>query len=208
MTRREMDIEAMLIWAYRDQRVDLLFGRCVGLFNVERRAAGLPVQSISGDGCAVIERDALLGCRIDGGGPSALCIHPDAEAVHEEVRALKSRIERAAVIESAKTGERPDWMPGARAYMEPVLVAAGKRAGEPVRIYDKDRNWIGCRVTVGLAEEVIDARRAFYEAWRGALVKLAGRLAGRLLKHQVVGPRAPARPWGYFRARGLTTKVS
>ena len=197
MTRREMDIEAMLIWAYRDQRADLLFGRGVWLFDVERRAAGLPVQSISGDGSAVIERGALLGCRIDGGGPAAMQrIHTDAEAVHEEVLALGSRIERAAVVESAKTGERPDWMPGARAYMEPVLVASGKRAGEPVRLYDKNRGWIGCRVTVGLSQELIDTRRAFYESWHGALVKLAGRLDGRLLKHQVAGPRAPARPWG------------
>ena len=186
----------MLIWAYRDQRADLLFGRGVGLSDLERRAAGLPVQSISGDGCAVIERDALIGCRIDGGGQAALRIHADAEAVHEEVLALESRIERAAVIESAKTGERPDWMPGARAYMAPVLVAAGKLAGEPARLYDKNRNWIGCRVTVGLSREAIDTRRALYKAWHCALVKLAGRLDGRrLLKHQMVGPRAPARPW-------------
>lgn len=191
-----VNIERFLIWAYQDQRVDKLFGQGVGMFPAERLADGYAVFSVSGDGCALIERRKMLGCVIDGGAglASGKC-HPDAEAAHEAVMALPSRIARAVVIECAKTGQHPDWMPGAKPYMEPVLVPHGRRKGQPVRIYDDNRNWIACQITIGLAQETIDTARAYYDTWWGALSDLVKLLDGRLVGHALIAPKSPYQPW-------------
>ena len=197
MALDRISIEHLLIWAYQDQRVDKLFGQGVGMFPAERLADGHHIFGVSGDGCALIERRKMLGCVIDGGAglASGGTCHPDAEAAHEAVMTLPSRIARAVVIECAKTGQHPDWMPGARPYMEPVLAPNGRRKGQPVRILDKNNHWIGCQITIGLAQETIDTARAYYDTWRQALVELMAALNDRLVSHSLIGLKSPYRPW-------------
>src|SRR5260221_12579907 len=87
--RREIDIEAFLVWVFRDQKAHVIEGRGVGLFAAEAAAGGIRRQATSADGCANVERLALLGCSIDGGGMSnGLDLHPDAERAYAVVNRL------------------------------------------------------------------------------------------------------------------------
>src|SRR5260370_10057602 len=87
--RREIDIEPFLVWVFRDQKAHVIEGRGVGLFAAEADAGGIPRQGISADGCASVERLALLGCAIDGGGmANGLDLHPDAEPAYAAVNRL------------------------------------------------------------------------------------------------------------------------
>jgi hypothetical protein len=108
-----MTVEELLIWAYRDQKVDRMSHQSLNdleasLDNEERRR-------VSPDGVAAIESIGALGCRIAGShcwGASAVC-HPDAELVHDRVLKL-GFLPASILMHYARLGERPE-----RCYLLP-----------------------------------------------------------------------------------------
>lgn len=120
-TRRALDLEALLVWAIRDQMADrtdtaLHPVEVIAHFGLLR---GLPVGAgeyrtgISGDGCAVIANRNEVGAVIDGGGAIRGVpprVHPDAELVADAVERLPGH-QRRLVLSHARHADRPDWLP-------------------------------------------------------------------------------------------------
>lgn len=100
--RRRLSLWDLLVWAYRDQLVG-------GVDGVEGLDDDAPMRGCSGDGIAVIERIAHVGCRIDGGAWRRLNdrMHVDAVAVAEALRRLEQPIARL-LAECARQGEQPE----------------------------------------------------------------------------------------------------
>lgn len=96
-------IERLLIWAYRDQRV-------------ERGDIGGPAMlGVSGTG-KVIEY-LQLGCRVDGSGAGARFVGAGDDAASDAILIdrLVARHRRAGLVRlHARAGSRPDWRPAAR----------------------------------------------------------------------------------------------
>lgn len=122
--RRSIDLEDLVSWAYRQERVDHAADAL--LHEIERAACGCEHRASSRDGIAALERRARLGCRITGGvipGVSSP-VHPDAEAVHDAVLRLAAKHPNrmALVVQHAKLGERPEI-----STVEPELVPVRSR---------------------------------------------------------------------------------
>jgi hypothetical protein len=78
--RKQMAIDKLLEWVYRDQRADLIVGMGAGLMPGEAEIDGVALQGSSACGCVALGRIAELGYRIDGGGGPARTCHASAEA--------------------------------------------------------------------------------------------------------------------------------
>lgn len=178
----------LLEWAYRVQLV--LEAADQGMTQAERWERGL-----SGPACAL-----GAGPRVDGGaqGGVARC-HGDAEAVHAAVWAKTQGVARALVLHHARTGGRPDWVPGA----EVRRVVVCRPNGRPERLYDANRNFVGVKmreavfqgvVDTGLCPEGLRLARDAWALWAGAVHRLALH-DWRLSEHRVVGAGADLRPW-------------
>ncbi|EME71401.1 hypothetical protein H261_03293 [Paramagnetospirillum caucaseum] len=189
MTRTLIDIEDLLVWAYKHQAVDEARGHVAG------PGVALMRWDVAVDPCAAVDD-----------------VHPDAWTVHAHVRML-SRVQAGLVIASAKTATRPDWMPGAKVVMAQVL----NGRGGPAKLYDDNRNVVGHRVRValeladgavlvGLGAAELEQARAMYSAWRAALVSLADALSKPALMegYDVVFPCALSEPW----KMGLTGSIT
>lgn len=180
MAKRPIDIQELLVWAYRDQAVDEA------------------PRNVSGPGVALMRWDVPID-----GSDIPVDIQSDAYAVDAAVRRM-SRLQAALVIGCAKTAQPVDWMPGARLIMAAVVNDRGNPAG----IYDEARNRVGHRVRqavempdgqilYGWSERDLAAIRVHYSVWREALVALVNHLRkpGMLEGHDVCGPDAPIAPW-------------
>lgn len=129
---REISLEEMLVWAYRDQRVDRMVG--AQLFQVESEVEGCSWGRSSADGVAAVQRIAVLGCRTDGGAVRGVghAAHPDAELLHDYAAAWP------ILVHFARQGERPE--PAAAPSPWPTAPEAGDRYavatvdGRPMRI--------------------------------------------------------------------------
>lgn len=108
---RELTLWEMLVWSYRDQRVDDLTGR--SLHAIEAAADGVHRRQRSRDGVARLQEIGALGAYVAGTtgswGGSAEC-HPDAELLHDTVLALGKRnwLGALAIMQHARMGERPE----------------------------------------------------------------------------------------------------
>lgn len=195
MAKKEIDIEALLVWAYQVQ--------CVDKLRLQTFSQAAPMDS-----CRRLELAVA-----DGGGNVGVDCHPDAEAVHFAVLRL-SKAQQALVIGNAKIGTRPDWMPGARFVMAAVVTSNGN----PKKLYDANRNCIGHAVAPALEQvdgsicyapidprtpaptwfsDVIELHRLQYKAWIEALSALVLHLneGAWLSDHHATGPIAPLEPW-------------
>ena len=175
VTKRDIDIEHLLIWTFRDQQAGRGGGWCRD-------------DEVSSDGIAAAQRLHELGTYVDGGG-SGGGLHPDASTVYEAVMRHGSR----TVWDCACTGRRPDWMEGARHRFVPDYDDPVRKRGH--LIYDHNRNVIGMRVIARDRPETIAAAREAYSAWHAELGDLARDLHDRLTDYRPWPPAAPSRPW-------------
>jgi len=119
--RRVLDLEALLVWAIRDQKADRIASTLhpleaiahYGLLRGLPAGAGVYETGISGDGCATIANRFEVGADIDG--RSAIrgispCVHLDAELVAEALEWLPSS-ERRIIRDHARHADRPVWLP-------------------------------------------------------------------------------------------------
>lgn len=182
--RQTIDIEAFMHWVMIDQRAEQMLGRC----------AGPSFRS----GATWVDEVCTLGASISGGMHFSGDVHPDAELGLLTLARLRSvdPVCYTLARHHAICGSRPDWMPGARATMIPVLHDKGRQKGKPRMILDRSGHVIGCEVQVGLAQAVIDKARGIYELWHAGLGWLCTELSeSDLQRYRVTGPAAPRRPW-------------
>lgn len=183
--RAAIDIQDLLVWTYQDQAADVVS---------RTGAAGLYPAGCRSNLLA-IRRNGRLGTRIDCAGSAArggADMHPDAEAVHDAVRTLKPPW-IGLVIDCAKTGSVPDWMPGA--VPKPVPVPRGD--GKPRMEYHDPgtrRKPAYCLLRYDPEPEHLAFVRRVYVEWWDAMAALVAKLPD-LEDHAVSGPSVPREPW-------------
>lgn len=177
----------LLEWAYRVQKVADILAR--GACGQDAWEAGL-----AGGG-------SVLGAgeRVDGGMRAAAALHPDAERLHAAVMGLPL-LTRGVVMQQAMVGGVPDWFPGAAV----VERYARDGRGQPIRVYDGNRRFVGYRrervvmvegEDIGLDAEGLRLARDVYAIWIDGVERLAGMRLG-LVAHRVTGAGAALAPWG------------
>jgi len=181
----QVDIEALVEWAYRVQCID----RTVGLMSVAVGLAGPSTRSAT----AVMVRYAELGARVDASplhvtamGASA---DDDALTIHDAVLRLPAEA-MALVIAHARGGSRPSW----HGLDAERLVADTDRKGKVKMLRDQCRP-VSCRLRPAIDPALVEFSRAQYGVWWEALDALAGDLAGRLSCHEALPPMASRTPW-------------
>ena len=120
--RKAADLEALTIWAIRDQKAHRMD---MSLYSAERAAfrrvqrdgnQGPSADSAAWgrDSCVRVAQLAEVGTRVDGGPARGIAprMHPDAEAVMDAINRLKDRRRRGLVLHYAQIGERPDFETG------------------------------------------------------------------------------------------------
>ena len=177
-----IDIERLLIWTYQDQAADVVSRRIAGAIG-----PGQPVSNM-----AVLERQNMLGVRVDCSRAvgSSRDLHPDAEAVHEEVLQLPPT-EVGLVISHAKGGTRPDWVPDTKLRAVPVLRSNGKPKME---LAPRRNVPVLCLIRYVPDPHHVEFQREVYRTWWDALTALVSNL-GDLSSHCVVGPGFGREPW-------------
>lgn len=232
-TRETIDIEQLLIWAYRDQQVDRMAGQM-------RRAISGPRTGV---GLAVAQSLWALGTRVDSSGALLAAIGAtapdDALVVHDAVLALSDMwIEVGARGGDLAAGEVAVWERGeieaagwslretARGWaigrpdareigmvrdvpvtrsVATTLVVCHARAGDRPEVF---AGWRPARGRPGARSAVTEAdvvwHRAVYCVWHAALAALAEELDGALSRFAVTGPGAPEAPWERQAGRVLT----
>lgn len=183
---KAMDVEDLLIWAFRDQKIDLIAAAM--------RPKGPSISSVSS-----LAEMLMLGTKVDtttaGARHMAVHCHEDAAVVYDAVMALPSEA-WMFIIKHAKSATQPDWHPeGAGEYVQPV-----DRNGEPKKLWldpVKKTGFLGYQphVLVGTSPGVVEEARRAYVVWRAALVDLVGMLNEELTSHEAIGPEAIAEPW-------------
>jgi hypothetical protein len=195
--KRELSIKALLEWT---------FG--VELAQIEHPDDFVPVQVGIGMEWR-LQREAQLGCRVDGGGRSSP--HDDAELVAAIVSGLPAAqggIWMARrVAEFARMASVPDWMQNVQQRCVPRDLTQnqhGPRAGTQVaevisyeyrgRIIEK--KVLFCPVVYTPTAAQITSARRFYLDWWGALLDVRSRLVAVDLVGHVVTDQMPSMtPW-------------
>ena len=180
MTKTVMTMVELLVWAFRDCKVDEISENLVG------------------------PKTAMMRWDDAGAGIDHGPVPMDAFCVAAAVKTLP-QISRNLVTSCAKAASHPDYMPGAKPI---VAMLVNPRTGNPVRIYDEARHVIGHKVLpsvelstgavmYGWGQEQIDHMRALYGEWFQSLVLLRRHLDGRgdMEDHAVGGIGALRCPW-------------
>ncbi len=199
MTWENIDIETLLRWAFRDQKIHAVMEGDGGLLPAEAALDGFTGGTVSRDGCHAALRRSELGTRVDEFAPGLGRAHADAEAVYVLLRELSPSDGRPSataglIYQNALIGARPDWMAGARTKVVKVL----NRRQKPKMIYDRNRRAVACRISYENPRQMIEYCRRRYEIWHGGLRAMAAVFRDepdRLRQYKVTGPDAPARPW-------------
>lgn len=184
---KAMDVEDLLIWAFRDQKIEAVAS------NMRPRGPGASNASSLGELLA-------LGCRVDTSSAGANFLggaqcHEDAAVVYDAVMALPPDAWHL-VIKHARTGTRPEWHPeGPGQWVVPV-----DRNGKPKRLWldpVKQRGDLGEAPPelVGVRPSSVEQDRRAYALWRAALVDLVGLFNSEMVDHEAIGPIVEAEPW-------------
>ena len=209
--REPATLVALLVWTYQRQKADVMSGK--GLHDSGVKAPdpdAEPPHAWSGCGIAQLEAVALLGVRIEGGGPQRATLHNDAELINDLVVELSRTDWIGAMLlrRHGREGAPPEWSDG-RQEFEPVRDERDRivqdAADEAVTVTDITGRTRTipvryCPVRLYPAESWIAMTRGEYRAWHGALAALGRMLAtppaGRALTRFVVtGLGAAAEPW-------------
>lgn len=187
---KPVHVEDILEWVYRQQAVDVVLSR-----NDNRDRNWLAGAGISSDGCAIVERQSILGTRIDGGGYALVDIHPDAESVHIQIGVMLragalSHTQVGLLLQCGKTGGVPDW--GENEY--PIAEAVPGSNGRPTVSGPKDNRY--CPIKWEPSLSYLDDLRRIYSKWHMGLVKLSESFSLKSLKdYQVLPPAVHSSPW-------------
>lgn len=180
--REVIDILSLLRWAYQDEAADAVASRAAGV-------SSAAVRSTLG----AVERQGVLGARVDCSRVIFVDMPADAEAVHEAVLSLRPHRLIGMVIDFAKTGAAPDWMEGAKPKPLPIRRANGKPY---VEYFDAEkRKPAYCLLRYEPDPDHVDFVREVYVAWWDAVASLVPKLGG-LERYVVTGMEQSTRePW-------------
>lgn len=169
---RFLEIADLLIWAFRDQQAMAVMAR------EAMRPGAFPVS-----GTQALMRTLELGTRVDGGGPGADHIHPDAIEVWVAVANLEPEMAGLMALH-ARAGSEPEW-PGDIRFR--WLARRDTRGRTVVDYVDGDAR-IGKYTPVRLIPtwETVELIVWSYNTWIEGLALVADRLSGRLANHEVV----------------------
>jgi len=201
--KRALGVQAILEWAFGREKAQL-----------ELPPPPYPDEEPHGYGLEyVLIQRAQLGCHVDGGGHKmGSYTHPDAEVVAAIVAGMPDSLGgiRMAirVVELARAGLTPDWMPSAVPRCMPVETRRnqhGVRATTVVvgveRVQYRGR-WrtvevLACPVTWRPhPEQIAGARRAYVDWWQALGWVRDGLLVGGMLHEMMVSDAMPKkRPW-------------
>jgi len=206
--KRALGVQAALEWA----------------FGVEKAQLELPppkdgAEEGSGFGLEyILLQRAILGCKIDGGQHKmGGYVHADAEVIAATVAELPDTLggKRMAitVVELARPGLTPDWMPGAAPRCVPTIVKTNRHGthvgtivvgterirlrGPTARGTRRTIEILACPVTFSPHPQQIAAARRAYDDWWQALGWVRdGLIAGGMLREVEVTAAMPkVRPW-------------
>lgn len=166
--RKSLPVDLFLQWAYQNERIDTVVDRGGGLYPAERAADGIDVRRVAAGGGYM-----PLGTKVDFSGVVSSDAHPDAELVHDLISSRAfTAYKRGILLDYAKSGIEPDWMPGA----SPVIVPKYDRKGRIVVRYDDSRHPVYCLIEVKVSQELIQTMRGFYCDWYDAMRDLTYKL--------------------------------
>lgn len=183
-----IEVEALCVWAYRDQRVDRLGN--AGLYAIEAEADGRVWYGRSTDGCAAIADIAHMGCRVQSSGVS---IRDSVHAAADMVATALGGIDGGHLVAfHARHAGRPDgWALPDRRY-RPVMWSV---PGVEAQWEHTDSGHRYCPIiSVGAVDDVGRCRLA-YARWWDALDQLTWALSLRAMGFAVLRPTAPREPW-------------
>ncbi len=201
--KRALGVQAILEWAFRVEKAQLE----LPLSNdVSEEGFGFGMEYV------LLQRGAL-GCKVDGGQHKmGSYTSADAEVIAATVAGMPSNLGgirmAICVVELARAGMTPDWMPGAVPRCVPVETKQnqyGERAATIVVGTDRVKTrgkWrtvelLACPVTWRPHPEQIASARRGYEDWWQALDWVRdGLIVGGMLKQvKVTDTLPPKRPW-------------
>ena len=201
--KRAMGVQAALEWAFGVEKAQLELPTPK---DVTEESFGFGLEFV------LLQR-AALGCKVDGGQHKmGSYTHPDAEVIAATVAGLPDSLggKRMAirVVELARAGLTPDWMPGIVPRCVPVETRQnqhGERAVtivvgiERVKTRGKWRTveLLACPVNWRPHPEQIASARRGYDDWWQALDWVRGGLAtgGMLREVEVTAAMPQVRPW-------------
>ena len=201
--KRALGVQAALEWAFRVEQAQLELP---------------PPKTGSEEGFGfgleyVLLQQAALGCKVDGGQHKmGSYTHADAEVIAATVAGMPHGLGgigmAICVVELARAGMTPDWMPGAVPRCVPVETKQnqyGERAAtivvgtERVKTRGKWRTveLLACPVTWRPhPEQIAYARRGYDEWWQALDWVRDGLIAGGMLREVEVTAAMPEeRPW-------------
>lgn len=187
-----IDVEALVIWALRDQRADLQHR--AGLHQIEAEMLGFEASGRSSDGCAAIADIHHMGGRVDWGGAKLRdLVHPAAELIAQ----LVTEVEGGDRLQYyGRLGVRPDgWQEPVRWYRPVVWVKEGKLGQWEFDDEGGRRRNRLTRVIPTITRAELGRRRVAYAEWWEGLRRMAWRLSANALGFSVTGPEAPRAPW-------------
>ena len=206
--KRALGVQAALEWAFRVEQAQLELPQCK---DGAEEGFGFGLEYV------LLQR-AALGCKVDGGQHKmGSYTHPDAEVIAATVAEIPESLGgiRMAiqVVELARAGMTPDWMPGVVPRCVPLETKHnqhGERAKtivvgtERVKTRGKWRTveLLACPVTWRPHPEQIASARRGYEDWWLALDWVRdGLIVGRMLREVALSAAMPkARPWACGRS--------
>lgn len=191
--KQQINITDLLAWVYGKQLAHRVSVNAAGMHKLERIADGQIVINVSADGIMAVQRNGLLGTQIDGGGMSAMSLHPDAEYVHEVVQRL-GRLKAGLLIGYAIKETRPDWGQHKTVKLVPVYRDHNRRKAM-VR-YNSNRKPHWCPVSIVNEWDDLEQMRAIYSAWADACHTLWAKLQGYSFKRFELQADLPQiEPW-------------
>lgn len=191
---RAMDVEDLLIWAFRDQKI-------------EHVANAMRPRGPGGSNASSLGELLALGCRVDTSSAGASFLggaqcHEDAAVMYDAVMALPPDA-WSIVIRHARTGTRPDWHPEGPGYWVTPLDSKGN----PKRLWRdpaKQKGDLGPapQELIGTRPSTVEQDRRIYAVWHAALGDLVSLVNAEMADHVATPPEAPAEPWCELEAAG------
>lgn len=198
MIRRTMSVQRALEWAFADEKAQIDFD-VTGKDEFARVGTDMIWRAM---------QDALVGCKVDGGGTSDPSV--DAQIIASIVESVLDPKTALDVVMWARARACPNWLPqGARSFVYPLqwdYDPDGRMVGQidhgPRTPYRDEKgrarhyrpSWVPVRCSYSAA--VLDAARMAYLDWVEALgvVALALRQRG-LLETEITAVLPVPDPW-------------
>jgi len=186
MARKSRDIETLLVWAFRDQKVE----------QVARMLRPAPPRQSAVSSLG----DVLgLGTRVDTSSAAArqagTHCHEDAAVIFDAVMQLPPDA-WLLLVKHARSGTRPEWWPeGPGEWVVPL-----DKQGRPKRLWRDPSRRLGDlgpapAVLVGIEPTMVEADRAAYGLWHIAMCDLVPMVNSEMVEHEATGPAAHPIPW-------------